>query len=156
MWLFQEIMADAYWYIDKYIELPKRPHKRKMSTLDSSSHLYKSVCPSVHLLVRAFVKNARKSFISPILSLPFNALGRIIGRWAQSIIPIHKKLLSRSFLSRLKYLFCNLKPWYPLSPPPYSSNALAELVQEASYLIAFRCTEAIFAFRPGMQDMGPF
>ena len=55
--------------------------------LDASSHLYKSVCPSVRPSVRrsignAFVKNARKSLISPILSLPFNALGRIIGRWA--------------------------------------------------------------------------
>ena len=64
--------------------------------LDASSHLYKSVCPSVGRSVgrsvgpsvgpsvglsvgpsvcNAFVKNARKSFISPILSLPFNALG---------------------------------------------------------------------------------
>ena len=33
-----------------------------------------SVRPSV-MLCNAFVKNARKSFISPILSLPFNALG---------------------------------------------------------------------------------
>ena len=52
--------------------------------LDASSHLYMSVCPSVGPSVRpsvrrsrvcnAFVKNARKSFISPFLSLPFNAL----------------------------------------------------------------------------------
>ena len=40
------------------------------------------------MLCNAFVKNAQKSFISPILSLPFNALGlfmpleRIIGRRA--------------------------------------------------------------------------
>ena len=49
--------------------------------LDASSHLYKRVCPSVGrsvgwsvMLCDAFVKNARKSFISPILSLPFSAL----------------------------------------------------------------------------------
>ena len=47
-------------------------------------------------------------------------------------------------------------PGTPFPPSPYSSNALAELVQEASYLIAFRVTEAIFTFCPGMRDMGPF
>ena len=33
-----------------------------------------SIYPSVE---NAFIKNARKSFISPILSLPFNALGHL-------------------------------------------------------------------------------
>ena len=49
--------------------------------LYASLHLYKSVCPSVRPLVgrsvmlcNASVKNAWKSFSSPIRSLPFNAL----------------------------------------------------------------------------------
>ena len=37
----------------------------------------------------AFVKDARKSFISPILSLPFNTSGRIIGLWAFLYVSSH-------------------------------------------------------------------
>ena len=47
---------------------------------DATLNLYKNVCSSVgRWVVNASAKNSRKSFISPILSLPSNALGRIIG-----------------------------------------------------------------------------
>ena len=55
-----------------------------------------SVSPWVVHAFFSFVINARKSFICPILSLPFNSSGRIIGRWA--LFWIHSRLgLTRSY-----------------------------------------------------------